>query len=366
MPGRRIDVGRLDGACGRLGEVVVDPTRWIDVMEDVCAAVGATGAGLLQADARTPDVPVTQGGKEVFGSYFRDGLHTCDLRAERAAPLLARGTTVFIDEDLVTPEDIKTDRMYANLIRCGFQWFGAIILHAGPAVWALSIQRTIQEGPFTLADKRRLALLSRPLTEAATLSTAVGRVTLAGATNALNGVRQPAIALDRTGCVLDANPGAAALLDEHVQVKNRRIAITDREASRQFEALIARMAITADTLPLAAEPIVIRRQSKSVIVARVLPVPAAARSPFLGARAIVTFTPVEARPGPCAPLLTKVFGLTPAEANLASLIAEGTSPEAAAAELGIARDTARNQLKAVFAKTDTHRQSELVALLARL
>jgi DNA-binding CsgD family transcriptional regulator len=35
-------------------------------------------------------------------------------------------------------------------------------------------------------------------------------------------------------------------------------------------------------------------------------------------------------------------------------------------KLSIARDTARNQLKAVFAKTNTHRQGELVALLSRI
>jgi DNA-binding CsgD family transcriptional regulator len=38
----------------------------------------------------------------------------------------------------------------------------------------------------------------------------------------------------------------------------------------------------------------------------------------------------------------------------------------AAEELGVARDTARNQLKAIFAKTGAHRQSELVELLTKL
>jgi DNA-binding CsgD family transcriptional regulator len=47
-------------------------------------------------------------------------------------------------------------------------------------------------------------------------------------------------------------------------------------------------------------------------------------------------------------------------------MAEGLSPERAAEELKIARGTARNHLKAVFAKTATHRQGELVALLSRL
>jgi DNA-binding CsgD family transcriptional regulator len=58
--------------------------------------------------------------------------------------------------------------------------------------------------------------------------------------------------------------------------------------------------------------------------------------------------------------------LTPSETRLAALLARGLSIETAAMELRIARQTARNQLKSVFAKTGVHRQSELVSLIAQL
>jgi DNA-binding CsgD family transcriptional regulator len=64
--------------------------------------------------------------------------------------------------------------------------------------------------------------------------------------------------------------------------------------------------------------------------------------------------------------LRELFGLTAAEARLASRLAAGDCLETVADELGVAYETARNQLKAIFAKTETHRQAELVALLARL
>ena len=67
-----------------------------------------------------------------------------------------------------------------------------------------------------------------------------------------------------------------------------------------------------------------------------------------------------------AAVLAQAFGLTPAEARLAKLIGQGTPVDEAANSLNIAYETARNQLKAILAKTGTHRQSELVALLARL
>src|SRR5437764_388025 len=72
------------------------------------------------------------------------------------------------------------------------------------------------------------------------------------------------------------------------------------------------------------------------------------------------------KPGPPPAILAKTFRLTPAEAKLACVIARGASPEIAAGELKISRETARNQLKSVFAKTDTHRQSELVALILQV
>ena len=87
-------------------------------------------------------------------------------------------------------------------------------------------------------------------------------------------------------------------------------------------------------------------------------------SPFLGARALLLLTELLPRPGPLPGILINAFGLTPAEARLASLVASGASLDVVAAHLGITRDTARNQLKAVFAKTNTHRQAELVALLS--
>jgi DNA-binding CsgD family transcriptional regulator len=111
---------------------------------------------------------------------------------------------------------------------------------------------------------------------------------------------------------------------------------------------------------------VVRRRDKRPVVIRILPIDGAARSPFLGARALLVFSDLCRKSGLQPDLLSQTFGLSPAEARLASLIATGISTELAAEELGLARETVRNQLKAVFSKTETHRQSELVALLSRL
>lgn len=57
------------------------------------------------------------------------------------------------------------------------------------------------------------------------------------------------------------------------------------------------------------------------------------------------------------------FGLTPAEFRLCAALVEGTSLKSCAQRWGRSYDTLRSQLKAIRAKTGTHRQAELIALL---
>ena len=62
-------------------------------------------------------------------------------------------------------------------------------------------------------------------------------------------------------------------------------------------------------------------------------------------------------------LLRAMYALTAAEARLAACVAQGFGVNEAAARLGITRNTARTQLKAVFAKLGVDRQAGVVRLL---
>jgi DNA-binding CsgD family transcriptional regulator len=114
---------------------------------------------------------------------------------------------------------------------------------------------------------------------------------------------------------------------------------------------------------LALEPVIVPRMDKLPVIVRIWPFEGA---PGQDVRAILTLNALGPRPGPSAAILAKTFRLTPSEAKVACIIARGAPPDIAARELKISRETARNQLKSVFAKTDTHRQSALVALLLQV
>src|SRR5262245_17347770 len=63
---------------------------------------------------------------------------------------------------------------------------------------------------------------------------------------------------------------------------------------------------------------------------------------------------------PQADFLEDIFGLTPAQARLVVQLFAGASLRSCAEKLGIKYESARGYLKAVFEKTGTHRQAELV------
>ncbi|MEY2666081.1 MAG: hypothetical protein RLZZ384_252 [Pseudomonadota bacterium] len=65
-------------------------------------------------------------------------------------------------------------------------------------------------------------------------------------------------------------------------------------------------------------------------------------------------------------LMGKLYGLSPAELRVANALLAGKSPGDYANEVGLTLNTVRSQLKNLFSKTNTCRQSELVALLSKL
>jgi DNA-binding CsgD family transcriptional regulator len=84
------------------------------------------------------------------------------------------------------------------------------------------------------------------------------------------------------------------------------------------------------------------------------------------ARALVFLTDLAKPPLAMPDRVAAILGLTSAEGRLVAQLVEGRELADAAERLGISVHTARSQLKSVFAKTDTHRQAELVALAGRI
>jgi DNA-binding CsgD family transcriptional regulator len=213
-------------------------------------------------------------------------------------------------------------------------------------------------------EERILSSFTRRLIEIAAVAAAQGSAP--SPTAALNAMRLPAIALDQHGFVADVNAAAETIFDNDVKIKDRRLFVRDPAARALLKEVTDQLRTSPRLNSLATDPIIVQRQDKMPVIVRIWPFDWSAHLPAQEVRALLTLNALGPKPGPPAAILAKTFRLTPAEAKLACVIARGASPEIAAGELKISRETARNQLKSVFAKTDTHRQSELVALLLQV
>jgi DNA-binding CsgD family transcriptional regulator len=217
-------------------------------------------------------------------------------------------------------------------------------------------------GSLRAEEERILASFTGRLIEIATVAGERGSGT--SPTAALNAMRLPAIALDQHGFVADVNAAADAVFDQNIKIKDKRLFVRDPNARTLLKEAVDQLKDLPRLAPF--EPVIVPRTDKLPVIVRIWPFDGPAHPPGQEVRALLTLNALGPRPGPPAAILAKTFRLTPSEAKLACIIARGAPPDIAARELKISRETARNQLKSVFAKTDTHRQSELVALLSQV
>lgn len=345
-------------------EAAVDPSRWDAAMEVAEKATGSVGALLFDMKGHLPLVPHSSTMAPVLEAYVRDGWINHDERYRLMSFLAQRGVTSELD--LMTPEYMAKHPYYQEFLApFGLQWYAAVKIAAGDEFWALSLQRSILQGPFTPDEMRQLAELSKQLGSAAAVARALGFARADAALDAFSATGTPAIMLDRNGNVLLANSSAEGLLGRGLQIVHRRLVSYDRTATDALDRSLKQLLCspeTAATVP----PVLLPRYDGRPLVAYPLRLPAVSYNALAPCQAIVILNDPDTRPRPLDSVLQYCFRLTLSEAKLAREICSGHGLETVADKLGVSYETARNQLKSIFAKTETHRQSELVALLTRL
>lgn len=179
-----------------------------------------------------------------------------------------------------------------------------------------------------------------------------------------------AILLDENGQFLQANQLATQILEERdgLQIRQRQLELSDKTPNRELHGIIQRvLANGRSQAPAVVEALRVRRPSgRPDLGLLVRLVPQYAWSEGRHAPAVAVFISDPGQRGePSEQLLIQLFGLTRAEAALATRLSRGLQLQEAADQLHISLHTARTQLKAIFAKTGVSRQAELVRLLVK-
>ncbi len=185
----------------------------------------------------------------------------------------------------------------------------------------------------------------------------------------LEASRLAVLAVRGDGMILHANARARMLLgaQDGLLDQHGRLRCTRPAESERLLATIADMAqrqCAASDAPV-YDLLSVARDGDDVpltVIVRPGPDFGPATSPLQRSAIVVARDPAWAPLLPPQTLLA-LFSLSKAEAALASELVRGASLEDAAADLAISRNTAKSQLQAIFQKTGTKRQSDLIRLV---
>jgi DNA-binding CsgD family transcriptional regulator len=342
-----------------------DASLWSRAIQTASEQTDSIGALILPVTGQGfPSVPASEGIARATEVYFRDGWCERDIRYSPLKSLLEGN--VIDDLDFISPEEMKRTPYYQEFLApTGLRWFGGVPVRVDDQVWCLSIQRGIRQDPFSPEEKQKLKQLSRRLNSAAALARALGFAAASAALEAFDLSHTAVALLNAKGEVARTNRAADRLLAGELQVRQGRICSIDQGANDHLSRALRELlwkASGASLLP----PVMLPRKDKRPVLAYPVKMSQLSASYFSECQAAIVLVDTDARRRTPEATLRGAFHLTQAEARLASQLASGDSLNTVCERLGIVKETGRNQLKSIFAKTGTSRQAELVLLIASM
>ncbi len=277
-------------------------------------------------------------------------------------------------EDIVPDKELIETDYYLHYLKPInlFRILGIDTQEPGGTVARLRFSRRRAEPRFRDLERellgRLLPHLRRALEIYARLNRAITeRDIYAGAVNQLS---VASIILDESGRFLSSNDIGHALLEQGngLSVVDGRLLTDGRDLNQELQQAVNAV-IKADqqgdpTLVRALR--IPRKAGRADLGLVVRPVP----SNHLGEgpatpRVAIFISDPELEQSTSGQVLGELFDLTPAESNLARLLARGLSLAEVSVAQNVSQHTARAQLKSIFAKTGVSRQAELVRLVLK-
>jgi PAS domain-containing protein len=356
-------------------ESSLDPSQWSAFLKALAEAAGATHAAIKIFDFRnlSNNLPAHFGyspdALRGFDEYW--GAH--DIYFLHAQSKLHTGWVEQSQEFL--PDEVLLASPYYNefAIREGiFHQCGAIVTHEQTRNAVLTILRRRQAGQF----RRPQLCLLRALLPHVQRATEI-HYRLAAATRqrsqletVIDHLPVAIVFVNEKGRVLFANQSATDLFREHqsLWVDKGFLTCCGIQLKGRLQAAIARAARTLearDNYP--GEILKINRPAMGrPLAVTITPLPP--RQGYLpdGTTAAVFTSDPDRNGSTPEDLLRILFDLTPAESRLAATLFKGCSLDEACDTLGVTRNTSATQLKSIFSKTSTRRQSDLMRLMGVL
>ncbi|WP_431323149.1 helix-turn-helix transcriptional regulator [Rhizobium sp. YTU87027] len=371
---------RTDAALNDCYQAIVSPDLWPDALQQLAASIDAS---CLMFYARNPDpnghdprnpnrtfdlLPASVEYRGLLEEYIANQWYLNHYRAERGTRLLDNGQSVVLEHDLASDEERKRLSHYNDLyLRFGYPGFAMTGLTANRQRWAVTMLRNNNQGHFQKDDVPLLAALNHHFRRMILFSETLAISEAGAALQAFNASGTAAFLLGSDGCVLRHNQRAERLLGHGLTIVSRHLIAGDIKGNRELGALI-RKAVSRG-LPSAVEgelSVLIPRSERRPLLVEAMPTSSLISDAFTATSAIILVFDMEERPRMPEKRLALLFGLTPAEARVASMLVAGYDIQTVAERSETTSETARAHVKAILSKSQTHKQTEFIALASRL
>ena len=361
---------------GLIYKAAIVPSEWHSVLRRTCELLKAESALFMvnERRSRTPLYGMLYGMDPIsWDVYTTEGFYEKDIWLRRA--LKRKGAGTFVGRELVRQDIFRASPWRNEFLS---RWNIEDIISYTPVVpQDLSVSVSFYRPPsaevFSAKDKETLAVLTRHLDHAvnAHLKLAQLQQRTAAMEILLERFSFGVMILNRRGEVEQMNRAAEAVVAaaDGVSVRRRRlVAEAPRDNARLGQAIDAALGGHRKAPGQARSVVITRPSMKRPYALQILPV----RSegvlpewcPRIGfAAAIVLLTDPEWKARVPERALAELYGLTPREAQLAAVLADGETLVRISETMRITIGTARNHLKSVLHKTGCHRQAELVRLV---
>jgi DNA-binding CsgD family transcriptional regulator len=359
---------RTERAIEACFDAAIATERWPSALQLLGESLGAESSTFATRNhAEDPfRMPRSDGHEDFAQLWLRNDPHAPDPHIPRAS-LHETSEDFVLEEHVSTEEERRTLPYYQETARPGKRdWWAAARFKVEGRPWCLSLYRSAVRGPFSVEEARYAAAAGRHLSRIIGLAEKVADAGALSGLRMLERFKCAAMVIDATGVARHLNSSAQVLLGSDFNLCQGRPAANDHASNRRLQQLLATVLRVRNGASLAPDPVVIDCGGLPWLLAEALPITAFGSDFFSSGRTILTLTDLTLSSRPDASLLMAAYNLTAAEARLAVQIVSGSGIDDAARTIGVGRETARSQLKAVFAKTNTSRQAELVNLLTRL
>ncbi len=371
---------------GAIYDASVQPSKWPHAIAETASLMGSERALMLTPFHRVDDggIYFPHGIPETFMQQYASRYSKHDIWAQRGMEkgVYVEGHVV-LDGDLLTQQEMLESVFYREFLSkmdilhlCSGMVFGQNSVIPMPTNMAFF--RGIREPRFDEGNRAFLHLVLPHFSRALGIHVRLHDAELRSALSlsALDRLASGIILIGSQGKVLHLNRLANRIIASNDGMRiNKQSDTMELAASKPGETRALHAAIG---LALHPDTIEVPHFSHGVHITRpsgrpayiLNPAPLPRENNFGSARsrahAIIFVVDPDASLVVDAPLLKKLYGLTAAEVRVAQRVYAGDTAKQAAEVLEVSELTVRAQLKSIFAKTDTHRQAELMKLLSSI